>query len=173
VTHLSDEAVAAHADGMLTGLARERARRHTEACAECARAVRVQREAALRLRTAAAPPLPTDLLARLRAVPTSTPLSGPPTVVAPDGTRMFPAYPLPPAGRSPFGGMAPMAAFAPSAPAAPAQPQQHHHRARPLARVAVVAAAVGAVAVVSTASAAGAGGSAQPHDPPPAHFVSR
>ena len=38
--HLSDEAVAAFADGVLGGSARERARQHVEECAECRTAVR-------------------------------------------------------------------------------------------------------------------------------------
>ncbi|MDT4947566.1 MAG: hypothetical protein QOJ37_161, partial [Pseudonocardiales bacterium] len=40
--HLSDEAVAAFADGVLSGHARERATRHAAACPECAHAVKVQ-----------------------------------------------------------------------------------------------------------------------------------
>lgn len=77
--HLSDEAVAAAADGVLTGHARDRATRHIAGCAECAHAVRVQREAAWALRTAPAPPLPVDLLDRLRTVAGDAPpmLPGP------------------------------------------------------------------------------------------------
>ena len=66
--HLSDEAVAAAADGVLTRQARDRAARHLAECTECAQAVRVQREAAWALRTAPIPALPTELLDRLRTV---------------------------------------------------------------------------------------------------------
>lgn len=148
--HLSDEAVAAYADGVLARHARERARRHAEACAECAHAVRVQREAVLALRTAPAPALPTDLLARLRAVPTTTPITITPTVLGPDGTPMFPAYGTPPrTPGSPFG-LSPM-----SAAAIVATIRGGPSRMRPLARTAVAVAAAGAVAVASSAPASG------------------
>jgi Putative zinc-finger len=150
--HLSDEAVAAYADGVLSGAARERARRHAESCAECAHAVRVQREAMLALRTAPAPALPTDLLARLRAVPTTTPINVPPTVLGPDGTPMFPAYGTPPPrSGAPFR-LSPMAAAA-----IVAAPRGGPSRIRPLARTAVAVAAAGAVAVASSAPASGVG----------------
>lgn len=92
VQHLSDEAVAAFADGVLGGLARERARRHTASCAECANAVQVQREAAYALRAAGPPSLPGGLLDRLRAVPETTPVTLPPTVVGPDGSTMLATF---------------------------------------------------------------------------------
>ncbi len=150
--HLSDEAVAAYADGVLTGHARERARRHAESCAECAHAVRVQREAVLALRTAPAPALPTDLLARLRAVPTTTPINIPPTVFGPDGTPMFPAYgtSVPTRGSVLGPQLSPMAAAA-----IVAAPRGGPSRIRPLARTAVAVAAAGAVAVASSAPASG------------------
>lgn len=66
--HLSDEAVAAAADGVLSGHARDRAMRHVASCAECAHAVKVQREAAWALRAAPPPALPFGLLDRLRTV---------------------------------------------------------------------------------------------------------
>jgi Putative zinc-finger len=148
--HLSDEAVAAYADGVLTGAARERARRHAESCADCAHAVRVQREAVLALRTAPAPALPTDLLARLRAVPTTTPINIPPTVLGPDGTPMFPAYGTPPPTPGAPLRLSPMAAAA-----IVAAPRGVSSRIRPLARTAVAVAAAGAVAVASSAPASG------------------
>ena len=83
--HLSDEAVAAFADGVLRGHARERAARHTETCAECAYAVQVQREAAWALRAAPAPALPTSLVDRLRLLPDTTSLTALPTVFDDDG----------------------------------------------------------------------------------------
>ena len=90
--HLSDEAVAAFADGALTEGARARAARHVADCAECAHAVAVQREAVWALRAAPAPALPGDLLERLRAVPSTTPLNGPPIAIDPDGSAVFPAF---------------------------------------------------------------------------------
>jgi anti-sigma factor RsiW len=103
--HLSDEAVAAFADGVLSGHARDRACRHIEECAECRRAVKEQREAAAALRTAPAPSLPTNLLDRLRTVPLTTPLPPPPPqAIGPDGSAVLSTF-------------APMAAFGPSGPA--------------------------------------------------------
>jgi anti-sigma factor RsiW len=96
--HLSDEAVAAFADGVLRGHARERATRHTETCRECRAAVKVQREAAWALRTAPAPSLPVDLFERLQSVPQTTVIAAAPTVIGPDGSAMLST-------------MAPMAAF--------------------------------------------------------------
>ena len=90
--HLSDEAVAAFADGALTGHARERARRHTADCAECNHAVAVQREAVWALRAAPAPALPSGLLDRLRDVPVSTPIRTVPTTVSSDGSAMFSTF---------------------------------------------------------------------------------
>jgi hypothetical protein len=87
--HLSDEAVAAFADDVLTGLARDRARRHTAACLECNHAVAVQREAVWALRAAPAPSLPLGLLDRLRDVPVTTPIRHVPTHVDEHGTTMF------------------------------------------------------------------------------------
>ena len=91
-THLSDEAIAAFADGVLRGSARERAGRHLSECAECAYAVAVQREAVWALRAAPAPPLPIDLLDRLRSVPATTPISNIPSALAPDGSAVFGAF---------------------------------------------------------------------------------
>ena len=94
--HLSEDAVAAFADGVLSASAASRAQRHCSECAECAGAVRIQREAAMLLRTAQAPVLPSGLLARLAGLPMSTPLpppcSGLPTVLGADGTPVFVAH---------------------------------------------------------------------------------
>lgn len=92
VEHLSDEAVAAFADGALANGARARAARHVGECPECAHAVAVQREAVLALRAAPAPALPGGLLEKLRAVPSTTPLSGQPLAVDSDGSAVFPAF---------------------------------------------------------------------------------
>lgn len=93
--HLSEDAVAAFADGVLSTSAAARARRHCAECAECTAAVRAQREAALLLRAASSPSASADLLSRLASVPMSAPLpprSGPPTVLGADGMPMFRAY---------------------------------------------------------------------------------
>jgi anti-sigma factor RsiW len=90
--HLSDEAVAAFADGALRGIARERAVRHTRACPECAHAVAVQREALWALRAAPAPALPSGLLDRLREVPSTTPISAVPEAVTKDGSALFASF---------------------------------------------------------------------------------
>jgi hypothetical protein len=94
--HLSEDAVAAFADGVLSPAAAIRAERHCGECAECAAAVRGQREAAMMLRTAATPSMPSGLLDRLAGVPMSTPLPPPmgglPTVIGEDGVPMFVAH---------------------------------------------------------------------------------
>jgi anti-sigma factor RsiW len=90
--HLSDEAVAAFADGVLSGFARDRAARHVAACAECAYAVAVQREAIWALRAAPPPPLPSGLVDRLRAVPMTTPIESVPTAVDRDGRPGFATF---------------------------------------------------------------------------------
>jgi hypothetical protein len=95
--HLSEDAVAAFADGVLSAAAASRARRHCAECVECADAVRGQRETAMMLRTAQAPALPSGLLDRLAGLPMSTPLPPPsrgglPTVLGADGTAMFIAH---------------------------------------------------------------------------------
>jgi len=99
-THLSDEAVAAFADGVLRGNARSRAARHVDTCVECRQAVRAQREAVLALRQAPAPALPAGLFERLRGLP----------AVSPANPDAQPAEP--PAAAS--GLFAPMAAFVPA-----------------------------------------------------------
>jgi anti-sigma factor RsiW len=133
--HLSDEAVAAFADGVLAGSARERAARHLEGCPECRRAVRVQREAAAALRMAPAPALPTSLVDRLRTVPMTTPLPPPPTSVGPDGNAVLSTF-------------APMAAFVPA-------PPRSKHRGRTYFTAAVLAGVTGAVVAATAGSASG------------------
>lgn len=87
--HLSDEAIAAFADDVLPKAPRERARRHTAGCPDCAYAVAVQREAVWALRAAPAPPLPMGLLDRLREVPVTTPIQHVPSTVDEHGNAMF------------------------------------------------------------------------------------
>ena len=137
--HLSDEAVAAFADGVLAGSARERARRHTAECAECAYAVAVQREAVWALRAAPAPALPVGLLDRLREVPVTTPISLLPTTIAPDGSTLLAS----------FGSMA-------AAALVPQQTARRGPRLRPLAATAAAVAVAGVVAVGSAAPATSA-----------------
>jgi hypothetical protein len=127
--HLSDEAVAAFADDVLTGLARERARRHCTTCPSCNHAVTVQREAVWALRAAPAPSLPSGLLERLRDVPVSTPIRRVPTAVDEHGNTMFATF------------AAPAAAFVP----APAR-QRTSRRAGPLAMTAASFAVAGVLA---------------------------
>lgn len=138
--HLSDEAVAAHADGVLRGHARERAQRHTALCPECAYAVAVQREAVWALRAAPAPSLPTALLDRLRDVPLTTPIESVTTALADDGTTMFAAF-----------GVSPVAAFVPAGPS-PSPTRSWH--LRPLV---ITTAAVAAASVLTVGSASAAG----------------
>ena len=138
--HLSDEAIAAFADGVLSGHARERASRHTAKCPECAYAVAVQREAVWALRAAPAPSLPAGLLDRLRSVPSTTPIRVAPTAVGPDGSAMFAA----------FGTMLTTAALVP-----PRSRQARSHRVRPIVMTVAAVAAAGVVAVASGAPASG------------------
>lgn len=135
--HLSDEAIAAFADGVLAGHARDRASRHTSRCPECAHAVAVQREAIWALRAAPAPSLPGGLLDRLRSVPQTTPIRTPPTVLGPDGSAMFAAF------GTPLGGLG-AAALVPTKPG-------HHNKALPVAMTAAAVAVAGVLAVGSSA----------------------
>jgi anti-sigma factor RsiW len=142
--HLSDEAVAAFADGALGNGARARAARHVADCPECAHAVAVQREAVWALRAAPAPTLPGGLLERLRAVPSTTPLSGRPIAVDDDGAAVFPAF-----GTAAF--VEPVAA--PIVP--PVAPTERRSRPYGLLTAAAAMVALGAVGgtVASTSSA--------------------
>ena len=90
--HLSDEAIAAFSDGVLTGHARERAARHSAHCPECAHAVAVQREAVWALRAAPAPTLPLGLVDRLRSVPSTTTVRTVPSAISADGSALFSAF---------------------------------------------------------------------------------
>lgn len=145
--HLSDEAVAAFADGVLRGSARERAARHADACPECRLAVRAQREAVLALRSAPAPALPGGLFERLQALPAITPLPAPPTVFTGDGSGD-----TCPRTSDYFGQMS---AFVPTRPA-----PRTAHRIKPLA--------TGAAVLVLTAGTLVASASVR-QDPSPTH----
>jgi hypothetical protein len=156
VQHLSDEAVAAFADGMLATPAHNRAARHIALCAECAGAIDEQRAAVSALQAAPAPALPAGLLERLRAVPVTTALRPRELALAPDGSEVFPAF-----GTS--------TALLPARPSAPLNPRVGHHefhlpvavphvgrRTQQLALVAVAAAMI-TVGVAASASADTAG----------------
>jgi hypothetical protein len=150
--HLSDEAVAAYADGVLGGTARDRAGRHVRECAECNTAVRIQREAVAALRAAPAPPLPSSLAARLRSVPLTTPITTLPTAVGPDGSTML----------ATFGAAA---AFVPQTSGMFGRRQDRsagRHHGKPMALTAAAVALAGALTAGSVAHA-GAGGSGPGH----------
>lgn len=152
--HLSNEAIAACADGVLARSARERALRHTAACPECAYAVAVQREAVWALRSAPAPALPSGLLDRLCAVPTTTPLTVVPTSIAPDGSAMF----------ATFGSMS-AAALVPST-----ERPARTSRLRPIASTAAAVAVAGVLVVGSAAHASGQQGPSGPTSVAPAGY---
>jgi anti-sigma factor RsiW len=88
-THLSDEAVAAFADGVLRGHARDRAARHVDSCPDCRSAVRSQREAVLALRAAPAPALPAGLFERLKELPAVTAVPSLPAHIAAEGSMLL------------------------------------------------------------------------------------
>ena len=134
--HLSDEAVAAFADGVLGGLARERAARHVDGCAECRAAVRVQREAAFALRAASSPHASAELFDRLRALPLTTPLTTLPTAIAADGSTV-------------------LATFAPMAALVPQEAGRGPSRVRPYMTTAAALTLAGALAAGSVAQPGG------------------
>jgi hypothetical protein len=150
VQHLSDEAVAAFADGVLRGHARERASRHLSACGECRQAVTGQREAAMALRSAPAPALPSSLLDRLRTVPLNTPITTLPTAIADDGSTV-------------------LATFAPMAALVPPESAPGRHRVRPF----LTAAALVGVAGVLVAGSSSRPGAAGNGSTPAVHPVNR
>jgi hypothetical protein len=125
---------------VLSGVARARAIRHLDACAECHHAVAVQREAVWALRAAPAPSLPSGLLDRLRVVPQTTPVPAPPTVLGPDGSAMFAVTPsaIP-------GSAGPLAANAVVAPGSDGRGP----RMRPVAGAAALLTAFGLIAAGS------------------------
>lgn len=189
VSHLSDEAVAAFADGVLRDGARSRAEQHLSTCAECREAVRGQRAASAVLRSAPLPCLPTGLADRLRNLPGTTPLPASPfapaaltcdsqpmfaafhTVVADPATPARPAHLSTPAPdvASSTAAVLPPAAVLPCSPttAAPASHQVHQARRRSAAGAGFGALALSAVAVSLLASTAATAGGATPTSPVP------
>lgn len=150
VQHLSDEAVAAFADGALSATARSRAARHIAECSECANAVAVQREAVLALRAATVPSLPGGLLDRLRAVPTTTPLTQRPLALDPDGCAVFPAFGTDAAS--------PAEAKPPIPPTPAPMSAVRRHRPYGLLTAAAAVVALGAAGVALAGSGSGEGG---------------
>lgn len=135
--HLSEDAVAAFADGVLAQSAAGRAQRHCLECPECADAVRGQREAAMMLRTAGVPSLPAGLLDRLAGLPMSAPLPPPrgglPTTLNAEGVPVFVAY-------------RPVAKPADPPQQDQSQPGQHHRRVLlPIVASAAAVVAAGAI----------------------------
>jgi hypothetical protein len=93
--HLSDEAVAAFADGVLREGPYARAAHHLGECPDCAEAVREQRQASFALRAAATPSLPRGLMDRLRDLPTTAELPfipAIPSAMSPTGQPVFASY---------------------------------------------------------------------------------
>jgi anti-sigma factor RsiW len=155
IPHLSDEAVAAFADGMLAPSAHSRAERHLAVCPECARAVDEQRAAVSILRAAPEPALPAGLLERLRSVPVTTTLTPQKLALAPDGSAVFPAFGTVDAFARPMAAAAPPAASAQG----PTRRHEFHlplglpHPARRTQQVALVAVAAAMFTVGLAASA--------------------
>jgi hypothetical protein len=91
LSHLSDEAVAAFADGVLSDTARQRAQSHMAGCTECSDAVYGQRAARAALRSALRPRLPDGLFERLRELPITAelPLIQCPAAISADGQPLF------------------------------------------------------------------------------------
>jgi hypothetical protein len=159
--HLSDEAVAACADGVLGATASARAQRHLAGCPECAQAVNAQREVMRTLRTAPAPAVPSDLLARLRAVPVTTPLPQLDVAIGADGSTVFPAFDP---RRSPM----PMAAASFVPVLSPRSSVLGHSTRRHLGLGALTAAVVVAVGTAATGAAGGFHENSVPAAPAPA-----
>jgi hypothetical protein len=86
--HLSEDALAAYVDGILSPTADERAAKHLRSCAECRAAVDAEREAKALLGATPDPGLPAGLLARLLDVPMTADLGGTDRILAIDGDRL-------------------------------------------------------------------------------------
>ncbi len=190
-SHLSDEAVAAFADGVLREGARTRAEQHLSGCTECREAVRDQRAASAALRAAPLPCLPIGLADRLRNLPTTTsvpPSPFTPAALTPDNQPLFAAFhTLQAAARAEcqaptvaFGSAAgaaatptdfgAVAAPGPVSAAASTHRDELHRRSAAGAGLGVMA--VSAVAVTLLGSTAASAGGATPTRPAPAPAVS-
>lgn len=186
-SHLSDEAVAAFADGVLRDGARTRAEQHLSGCAECREAVRDQRAASAVLRAAPLPCLPIGLADRLRNLPATTsvpPSPFTPAAMTPDSQPLFAAFhTLQAAARAECNAstvtsgsaaspsptpteFGVVAAPAPTAAATSAHRDLLHRRSAAGAGLGVMA--VSAVAVTLLGSTAASAGGATPTRPAPA-----
>ena len=94
VAHLSAEAIAAVADGVLTGAPLARAERHLANCLDCAQEVVAQRQASFALRSASDPSVPGSLVERLCGLPLTVPLETVQTASAlsPEGEPMMASF---------------------------------------------------------------------------------
>jgi hypothetical protein len=173
LSHLSDEAVAAFADGVLSDTARQRAQSHMAGCAECSEAVYGQRAARAALRSALSPRLPAGLFERLRELPITAELPLVlPAALSADGRPLFaPAAPrdavateliaVEPVAVEPVAPLS-VPAMAPFPAPVPSDPHvllaaAAHRRASARVGIGATAVAVLAVGVLAT-TAANAGG---------------
>ncbi|MCP2261890.1 putative zinc-finger [Streptoalloteichus tenebrarius] len=105
VQHLAPDAVVAFVDGELSPTAHDRAAAHLARCPQCAAEAATQRQARAAVRAAAAPHVPTGLLAALRDIPRNTELPPPPDnlAVSEDGQLVAVLRPRPARGGGPRG----------------------------------------------------------------------
>jgi hypothetical protein len=141
VQHLSAQAIAAFADGMLAGTPRARAQRHIACCVECRTAVDIQREAMAALRGSRIPAPPSTLLERLRSLPSTAPLPARRVALDRDGTAVFPAYGTPNRSAVP--------------PAPLPAPTEHETRRHPQGGLLMSAAAVLTLGALAAGTASG------------------
>jgi anti-sigma factor RsiW len=162
LSHLSDEAVAAFADGVLSDNARQRAQSHMAGCTECSDAVYGQRAARAALRSALRPRLPDGLFERLRELPITAelPLIQCPAALSAEGQPLFAAAgrvePVP-ARPSPVPQMEAFPTAVPSDRQTLLAADAAHRRASARVGLGATAMAVLAVGVLAT-TAANAGG---------------
>jgi anti-sigma factor RsiW len=86
--HLSEDALAAYVDGILSHPADERAAKHLRSCAECREAVDAEREAKALIGASPDPQLPAGLLARLLDVPMTADIGSTDQILAIDGEKL-------------------------------------------------------------------------------------
>ncbi len=163
--HLSEDALAAYVDGILSPAADERAAKHLRSCAECRAAVDVEREAKALLGAAPDPRLPAGLMARLLDVPMTADLGGADRVLAIDGDRLGWST----GSTSPTGSDTRVVERRASAPARPrpqvrpvgaARPAGRSARSRRTRRGLAVSLAGLAFGVIASAASTGASGAA-------------
>jgi hypothetical protein len=86
--HLSEDALAAYVDGILSHTADERAAKHLRTCAECRAAVDAEREAKALLGATPDPTLPAGLLAKLLDVPMTADIGSTDQTLAIEGDKL-------------------------------------------------------------------------------------